>query len=317
VIRHTAAWLIGAMALLAAGTAQAADHLRVARPSATGFGLAQLNVGIAAGIFAKHDLDIEDIVLDGAAKQHQAQMAHAIDISLGAGTDFAFLIKGSPEKAVAAVAGPPLNFVTIVRSDGKINTVADLKGKRIAATTVGAITYWFADQIAVREGWTSNDALTVVALGNFDAQRAALVTGEVNAIAGTLEQALILQQANSGKLLLRFGDFINPFLTHMMLANDDLIARNPDALRRYLAAWFETVQWMRDHRDEGIRYDIAATKLPLDIANKAYDEELSMFFTDGHFDPKAVAIVENALVSTGQLDKLPDNSNYIHEAFLP
>ena len=310
------ALVLGAVLLLAANTAHAADHLRVARPSATGFGLAQLNVGIAAGIFAKHGLDIEDIVLDGAAKQHQAMMAHAIDISLGAGTDFAFLVKGSPEKAVAAVAGPPLNFVTIVRNDGKTDAVADLKGRRIGATTVGAITYWFADQISVRQGWKGADALTVVPLGNFDAQRAALATNQIDAIAGTLEQALLLEKAGAGKLLLRFGDFINPFLTHMMLANDELIARNPDALRRYLAAWFETVQWMRDHRDEGIRYDIAATKLPLDIANKAYDEELPMFFTDGHFDPKAVAIVENALVATGQLDKLPDNSKYINEEFL-
>src|ERR1700750_149697 len=107
-------------AAIAAPSAHAADHLRVAKPAAIGFGFSMLEVGIDAGIFKKHDLDVESIVLEGAAKQHQAMMAHAIDISLGAGTDLAFLVKGSPEKGVAALAGPPLAFVAMTRSDGKI-----------------------------------------------------------------------------------------------------------------------------------------------------------------------------------------------------
>ena len=40
-------------------------------------------------------------------------------------------LKARAEKAVAALAGPPLNFVVMVRNDGKINSVEDLKGKRI------------------------------------------------------------------------------------------------------------------------------------------------------------------------------------------
>jgi len=39
----------------------------------------------------------------------------------------------------------------MVRSDGKINSVADLKGKRISASTVGSVTYWFASQLSRRQ----------------------------------------------------------------------------------------------------------------------------------------------------------------------
>lgn len=302
--------------MTAAPSARAADHLRVAKPAAIGFGFSLLEVGMAAGIFAKHDLDIELIVLDGAAKQHEAMIAHAIDISLGAGTDIAFLVKGAPEKGVAALAGPPLAFVAMVRNDGKINTVADLKGKRIAASTVGSLTYWLASQISVSQGWTSADALTVVPLGNFDAMRAALATNQIDAISATLEGALLLQKAGSGKLLVSFGDIVHPFLTHMLLANDDLIAQNPSALRRFIAAWFETVVWAKAHKAETLRYSMAATKLPEDISSAAYDKEMPMFFTDGHFDPKDVAAVEHALMETGQLTKLPDNSKIMTEEFL-
>jgi NitT/TauT family transport system substrate-binding protein len=296
--------------------AHAADHLRVAKPAAIGFGFSMLDVGISAGIFAKHNLDVEAIVLEGAAKQHQAMMAHAIDINLGAGTDIAFLVKGSPEKAVAAIAGPPLAFVAMTSADGKMKTIADLKGKRISASTVGSLTYWLASQISISQGWTGADAMTVVPLGNFDAMRAALATGQIDAISATLEGALLLEKAGSGKLLLRFGDIVHPFLTHMMLAGDELIAQNPDALRRFIAGWFETVVWMNAHREDGIRYSMEATKLPLDVLEKAFDAEMPMFFTNGHFDPKDVAAVEHALIETGQLDKIPDTSQFMTEEFL-
>ena len=299
-----------------AGRADAADHLRVAKPAAIGFGFSLLDVGIAAGIFAREDLDIQSIVLEGSAKQQQAMAAGAIDIDLGAGTDIAFIAKGVPEKAVAALAGPPLNFVVMVRSDGPIKSVSDLKGKRISASTVGSITYWFASQLSRRQGWQGADALTIVPLGNFDAMRAALVTGDIDAISATLEGALLLEAAGSGKLLLSFGDFISPFLTHAAYATDDLMAQHPDALRRFLKGWFATVAWMKTHKEEGLRYSSAVTKLPHDIASKAYDAEMPMFFTDGHFDRQAIAVVKKSLLEMGQIDTLPDDKDLFTEDFL-
>ncbi len=318
--RQRATTLCAAMALAtalgAATSANAADHLRVAKPAAIGFGFSLLDVGIAAGIFAKYGLDVESIVLEGSAKQQQAMAANAIDIDLGAGTDLGFVAKGVPEKAVAALAGPPLNFVVMVRSDGKINSIPDLKGKRISASTVGSVTFWFASQLSRREGWQGADALTIVPLGNFDAMRAALVTGNIDAISATLEGALLLEAAGSGKLLLTFGDFISPFLTHAAYATNDLMQQRPDALRRFLKAWFETVAWMNTHKEQGLRYSSDVTKLPHDIASKAYDAEMPMFFTDGHFDRNAVEVVKKSLVEMGQIDKFPDDKELITEKFL-
>lgn len=109
---------------------------------------------------------------------------------------------------------------------------------------------------------------------------------------------------------------VHPFMTHMLLANDDLIARNPAALRRFIAAWFETVVWAKAHKAETLRYSMAATRLPEDISSAAYDKEIPMFLNDGHFAPQDVAAVEQALMQTRQLDKLPDNSKIMTEEFL-
>ena len=308
--------LLAAGLLAAAMPARAADHLRVAKPSAIGFGFSLLDVGIAADIFKGHDLDVEAIVLDGSAKEHQAMAAGAIDIGLGAGTDLAFVAKGVPEKGVAAIAGLPLNFGAMARNDGKINVVADLKGKSISASTVGSTTYWFANQISVREGWTGADAMTIVPLGNFDAARAALKTGNIDAISATIEGALVLQKEGAGKLILAYGDLIKPFLNHVVFASDDLMKNHPDPLRRFLKGWFETVAWMKAHKDEGLRYSTVATSLPPDIASKVFDIEMPMFLADGHFDRAAVAVVMKSLVETGSLPSVPDNRTIFTEEFL-
>src|SRR5262245_46641386 len=103
----------GAMALLitivlGAMPAEAADHLRVSKPSAIDFYFAIQDVGIQQGIFKKYDLEIDTVTLDGSAKQHQAMTAGSTDIAMGAGPDMQFVAKGSPEKAVAVMAGPPV-----------------------------------------------------------------------------------------------------------------------------------------------------------------------------------------------------------------
>src|SRR4051812_5712786 len=85
-----------------------AETLRVGNPSPQAFSFLPIDVGLDQGIFKKHGIEIEKVGLSGSAKLHQAMVAGALDIALGAGTDIGFLVKGAPEIAVAAMAGPPL-----------------------------------------------------------------------------------------------------------------------------------------------------------------------------------------------------------------
>ena len=72
---------------------------------------------------------------------------NAIDIGLGSGPGLAFIVKGSPVKGIAAMAGPPLLFALVVRADGAVKTVDDLKGRKVGVSTVGS-----ADQLADQRG---------------------------------------------------------------------------------------------------------------------------------------------------------------------
>ena len=122
--KATAALCAGAL-LLSAGMAKAADHLRVTKPSAIDFYFAIQEVGIAEGIFLKHGIEVETITLDGSAKQHQAMTAGSADIALGAGPDMGFIVKGAPEKAVAVMAGPPVNMMcsSLPKPTSRLSTI--------------------------------------------------------------------------------------------------------------------------------------------------------------------------------------------------
>jgi ABC-type nitrate/sulfonate/bicarbonate transport system substrate-binding protein len=297
--------------------AQAEDHLRVAKGATRAFSFTLLDVGIEAGIFKKNGLDVEASSIDGAARLHQAMVADSIDMCLGAGSDIAFIAKGSPEKGVGVLATEALNMGLTVRSDGPLKNVNDLKGKLVGVTSVGSLTDWFARQINYREKWSETDGVKIAALGSGDGTRAALLAGNVDALVGSIETGYSLEAEKRGRVLFSFGEFAKPFITHAIYATDKLIDKNPDAVRRFVKGWYETVVYVRSHKDETVRITMPITNLSKELADKIYDVELPMFPTDGHYDPKALDVVIQSLFDTKQIETRPDPKTLVTERFLP
>ncbi len=306
--------LIGS-GLLIPNMAEAADRLRVSKPSAIDFYFAIQEVGIAQGIFAKNGIEVETVTLDGSAKQHQAMTAGSTDIALGAGPDMGFIVKGAPEKAVAVMAGPPVNMYVLVAATSNINRVEDLKGKRVGVSTMGSLTYWLALQLTRHQGW-GDSGYQIIPMGNIQVEAAGFVSGNLDAAVASLEGGLNLEAKGQGKLLTSFGDRVGPFLVHVFFATDTLIAKNPDALRRYLRGWFETVAYAKSHRDDTIRITRDTTRLAPEAAEKVYDVIMPTLADNGRFDPKAVETVMQSLVDLGQIEKIPDAKSLYTEEFL-
>ncbi len=128
-----------------------ADSLRVGRPSARGFAGVPLVTGVKHGFFRARGLDLE-LAVFGGGRTSQAMTAGAVDISVQSGTEMAFLAKGVPGKAVAALAGPPNELVLVVRPDLPIHSAADLKGRSIGVTGP-SLTGWLVSALSRRQGW--------------------------------------------------------------------------------------------------------------------------------------------------------------------
>jgi ABC-type nitrate/sulfonate/bicarbonate transport system substrate-binding protein len=294
----------------------AADPLRVGKSVPQAFSFVPLDVGMKSGVFKKNGLDIDASAFAGDAKMQQAMAADSIDIGIGSGPAMAFIAKGAPIKAVAAMAGRPLLLTLAVRSDGSVKTVADLKGKKIGVSTVGSLTYWVADELSRQRGWGAG-GIEIVPVGAFKSMLAALKTKQIDGIVTDVATAYEMEKSGEGKILYRFGDLVKDFHIHVIFATNKTIANRPDAIRAFLKGWFETIAFMRKNKATSV--DVAKDIMETDtaIAGQVYDELMPMFSDDGKFDPKALAVLSRSYVELQVLDKEPDMTKLFTESFLP
>ncbi len=315
-------WAAGAFALgtlLVCGTTSgmAAEKLAVARSSASGFTFDALNIGIEKGIYEKNGLDVQMSVLEGSAKLHQAMLAGAIDIGLGAGTDLAFLVKGSPETAVGAVMVGAGIYGLVLGPDSPIHTIADLKGKKIGISTMGSVTQWLVLRLAQQQGWQRDD-LTLVTVGSDSlAQTAALTTHQIDAVMGNAALGWQFETQNRGRLFIPASQIVNNFLMNVAYSSNKLIAERPDALRAFLKGWYETIAWMRANRAETVTMARKIDGFSQEVEERNYDSVMSSMSSDGKFPADGLEALRHAFVDINLLPEEPDVSKYMTEKFLP
>ena len=311
--------IAGAMAVLAAATwlstpAKADEPLRVGKAVPEAFSFVPLDVGIQEGLFKKYGLEVQESAFTGDAKLQQAMAADSIDVALGSGPGMAFIAKGSPVKAIAAMAGPPLLLAIVVRPDGP-KTAADLKGKKVSVSTLGSLTAWLVSQTSRRQGW-GPQGIEIEPMGTMPGQIAALKRGDIDGIIMDIGNAFDLEKKGEGRILVRFGD-IKDFIIHVIYATNKAIASRPNDLRNFVKGWFETIAFMRTHKDETAKIAAAVTGKDADITSRTYDELMPMFSDNGKFAPAALEVLSKSWVELGTLPSEPDVKTLYTEEFLP
>ena len=306
--------LLVAIVALIAAPVSAAEKLRVGKAVPEAFSFVPVDVGMRQGIFARHGLDIESIAFAGDARMQQAMASDSIDIALGSGPAMAFIAKGAPIKAVAAMAGPPLLMAIVVRPDGP-KTVADLKGKTIGVSTAGSLTYWLVSETSRRQGWGPT-GINIAPMGAMPGQIAALKRGDIHGSIMDIGNAFDLEKRGEGRIVVRFAD-IKDFHIHIIFARNKLIAEKPDAIRAFLTGWFETIAFMRKNKAETVKIAMEVTNKDEEITGRTYDEIMQMFSDTGKFEPQALETLKKSYVELKLLPSEPDMSKLYTEAFLP
>jgi NitT/TauT family transport system substrate-binding protein len=295
-------------------TVSAESVLRVGKAVPEAFSFVPLDVGIERGFFKKHGLDVQSIAFTGDAKLQQAMAADGIDLALGSGPGMAFIVKGSPVKAIAAMAGPPLLLAIVVRPDGP-KTAAELKGKKISVSTAGSLTYWLVSETSRRNGWGPK-GIEIQPMGAMQGQLAALKRGDIDGIIMDMATAFDLEKKGEGRIIARFNH-LKDFIIHVVFATNKAIANRPEDLRNFLKGWFETIAYMRTHKAETVKIAQTVMQKDTDVTARTYDELMPMFSDTGRFSHAALAVLTKSFVEMGQLPQEPDPRTLYTEALLP
>jgi sulfonate transport system substrate-binding protein len=166
---------------------------------------------------------------------------------------------GSPIKTVYIASRPEWTALAVAK-DSPIKTVADLKGKKIAATK-GTDPYLFTLRALQQAGLTKDD-VELVHLQHPDG-RVALEKGDVDAWAG-LDPHLAASQVQAGsRLLYRNVDFNS----YGVLSVTEAYAKaQPHTIETVLKAYEKARAWARQNPDELAKLLATESGLPLEVA---------------------------------------------------
>jgi ABC-type nitrate/sulfonate/bicarbonate transport system substrate-binding protein len=295
--------------------AASAEVVRFGKPVAGAFTFALLDVGARAGIFRRHGLELEISAFTGGTRLVQAETAGSIDIAFNTGPDMAMIFKGAPVRAVALVSDSPLDLCLVVRPDLAVASPADLKGKRITVSSPFAMTAWMTRELSRQEGWGA-DGIQLVASASGPAF-ALLKTGDVDGITTDLGTGLQAQKRGDAKVVVRFSERVKDLTMYVVFASEKLIAEQPDTVRRFLAAWFETVDYVRAHKSETLQVAREVTGHDADIVSELYDLVVPLISRSGRFGQKSLATLAGSYVDLKLLLGKPDMGRTYTEEFLP
>ncbi|GAB7522389.1 aliphatic sulfonate ABC transporter substrate-binding protein [Paraburkholderia sp. 2C] len=250
----------GGAALAAATSAAAPAELKIDYAYYSPESLVIRRNGWLEKAFAADHTQVEWVLSLGSNRALEYLNSGAIDIGSSAGLA-AVLAKanGNPIRTIYIFSRPEWTAL-VVRKDSPIKTVADLKGKKIAATK-GTDPYLFTLR-ALHAAGLSRDDVEIVNLQHPDG-RTALVNGQVDAWAGLDPHMAAAEIDNGARLLYRNVDFNTwGFLN----AREDFIKQYPETVARVLKVYEQARQWIAAHPDETARIIAEESKVSPTVA---------------------------------------------------
>jgi sulfonate transport system substrate-binding protein len=210
--------------------------------------------------FKEDGATVKWVLSAGSNRALEYLNANSIDIGSSAGLA-ALLAKanGNPITTPYIFSRPEWTAL-VVRKDSPIRTLADLKGKKIAATK-GTDPYLFLLRALASAGLKRGD-IEHVGLQHADG-RAALEQGKVDAWAG-LDPHMAASELEGGSRLLYRNVAFNTY--GFLNVREDFLAAQPQAVAKVIKAYEKARAWLRANPTEGAKILAEEAKVSLPVA---------------------------------------------------
>ena len=264
------AGLCSAVLSSAAWAADALKEIRIDWATYNPVSMLLKNKGLLEKAFAKDGIAIVWVQTLGSNKALEFLNAGSIDFGSTAGSAaLVAKINGNPIKSIYVYSRPEWTAL-VTGKDSKINTLADLKGKRVAVTR-GTDPHIFLVRALQSAGLSEKDIVPVL-LQHPDG-KTALIRGDVDAWAGLDPMMAQAEVLDGAKLFYRKAE-ANTW--GILNVREAFAKDHPDVVRRVLAVYEEARKDALANYDELKRIFIAVTKLPEDVVDKQLKERTEL-----------------------------------------
>ena len=210
--------------------------------------------------FAADGIAVQWVLSAGSNRALEYLNADSIDIGSSAGLA-AVLAKanGNPIRTPYIFSRPEWTAL-VVRKDSPLQTIADLKGKKVAATN-GTDPYLFLLRALQTAGLSKRD-IEHVPLQHADG-RAALEQGRVDAWAG-LDPLMAASELDTGARLIYRNVAFNTY--GFLNVRDEFLAAHPDVVSRVIVVYERARRWIVANPTEAAKILSEEAKVSLPVA---------------------------------------------------
>ncbi|HSK31808.1 MAG TPA: ABC transporter substrate-binding protein, partial [Candidatus Limnocylindria bacterium] len=171
------------------------------------------------------------------------------DFSLMTGTVVRAAVKGLPLRLVTI--GLKSSFHTLVARPN-FKSVAELRGKKVAISNIGATDDLVARALLQRAGLDHRKDAFILSVGASETRLQALISGQMDAATLSLPHSVIAKQQGF-RFLGSAGDVLHiPFIGLSTTAAK--IQRDRDLVKRVVWAQMDSMHWIKNQRQEAIQF---------------------------------------------------------------
>src|SRR6478735_12755218 len=159
------------LALTLATPAWSADQLKATLGQKGNWDTAIIHLGTKAGIFARHNIEVETVYTSGSGETLQPVISGSVDLGFAVGTlgAMAAYAKGAPVRIIGAEATGAADY-WYAKASSPIKTLQDTNGRTIAYSTNGSSTQSFVRafidefKLTAKPMATGNPSVTLTAV---------------------------------------------------------------------------------------------------------------------------------------------------------
>ena len=266
------------------------------------------------GFFKNEGLNVEFVPFRGGPNLVKAVIAGEILLGAAGSTDIlVFREAGMPLKMVATHTEG--NHFTLNVAP-EIQNVAELKGKSIGVTSVGATTWVFARMVAKHQGWDPDRDVKVVGLGGLDAQLAALARKEIHAFVWG-DGGAVTQLQGKSRVLMRLDSVTPKWIRQIQYVSEEGIKKNGDAIRKVMKGIFQGLRVMTSNTAEAAEIISKKIGWSPEAVLGAHKISNQLFSHDGTISMQALASIQETLLEHGVIKKKLPLEEHVARAFAP
>ena len=271
--RHTLRALLALAALSLLGATAAAQDGKLEKITMASWGgpiseVTNLLVEPDKGFFRARGIELVYMPGTGGGDAVRNLLSGQVDVAFtDPGSFYAALDKGEKLRAIYDIY--PQNVFNVVSlKSANIRKPADLKGKKIGVYSLSSGTLANLQLLLNQAGLSSKDVTIVVTgLLNF----APLMQGQVDATAATDTGLLVARARGVGEVnVMEVRESLN-LSSDLFVVREETYQKRKDVLRRFLAAYRDSAQWMMDQPQEAAQL---AVKRAINGQNEAVNLEV-------------------------------------------